>query len=329
MNRNFNRRDFLKLAGLLPLGLAAPRFMKDAALSQSTGKQNVLIIVFDALSALNIPFHGYGRETTPNLARLSERAIVYHNHYATGNFTTSGTASLLTGTLPWTHRAFEPGSGVADSVASHNIFDAFSNYYRIAYTHNGWANKLLKQFRYYMEELVPQQKLFLESYDGFIHSLFYNDDDTATVGWTRNIDSGEGYSYSLFLSQIYKALRTRRIASLKSQFPRGIPSTYNSDDNGFVLEQAVDWIGNRTSAMPQPFLGYFHLLPPHAPYRTSLEFYRRFEKDGYKPVEKPIDIFADIEATSNSLKERTEYDESILYADKAFGDLYTSMEESG
>ena len=34
MKRNFNRRDFLKLAGLLPLGLTAPRFMADLVASQ-------------------------------------------------------------------------------------------------------------------------------------------------------------------------------------------------------------------------------------------------------------------------------------------------------
>jgi membrane-anchored protein YejM (alkaline phosphatase superfamily) len=121
MNRNFNRRDFLKLAGLLPLGLTVPRFVRDANLSQSTGKQNVLVIVFDALSALNISFYGYGRETTPNLARLAEWAIVYHNHYSGGNYPPIGIATLLTGALPWTYRAIKPNSVVADSVVSQQL----------------------------------------------------------------------------------------------------------------------------------------------------------------------------------------------------------------
>jgi hypothetical protein len=321
MSRNFNRRDFLKLAGLLPLGLAAPRFMKDAALSQSTGKQNVLVIVFDALSALNISFYGYGRETTPNLARLSERAIVYHNHYAGGNYTTTGTATLLTGTLPWTSRAFRPGSMVADSVVSHNIFNAFEDYYRIAYTHNGFANALLKQFERYMEELVPKQKLFLNSYDSFIHTLFANDDDIATVGWTRTIDNEQGYSYSLFLSHLYKTLREKIIENIKKNYPLGIPSTSISVNIPFLQEHATEWLGNRLTDILQPFFGYFHFLPPHSPFRTSLEFYHRFANDGFNPPQKPLDIFADSDTNPDSLKERTEYDEFILYADKAFGEF--------
>jgi arylsulfatase A-like enzyme len=333
MKRKLNRRDFLKLAGLLPLGLTVPRFMRDTNLYQPAGKQNILVIVFDALSAMNISLNGYGRETTPNLARLAERAVVYHNHYSGGNYTTTGTANLLTGTLPWTHRAIKPNSGVADSVASHNIFDAFQGYYRTAFTHNGFAEKFLKQFRSYIEEWVPKQNLFLASYDGFIHTLFYNDDDVATVGWARNIEIGQGYSYSLFLSHIYSVLRKRRVAGIQSQYPRGIPSISDKVDTYYILDNAIDWLKSRLPVIPQPFFGYFHFLPPHAPYRTSLEFYNYFASDNLKPVEKPIDIFADYDIKTDSfydlLKKRVEYDEFILYADKAFGDLYKFLEESG
>ena len=101
MKSQITRRDFLKLAGVLPLSIAAPRLVNSLAPVQQSGKpQNVIIVVFDAFSAYNISLYGYQRETTPNIARWAERAVVYHNHYAGGNFTTPGTASLLTGTFP-------------------------------------------------------------------------------------------------------------------------------------------------------------------------------------------------------------------------------------
>jgi arylsulfatase A-like enzyme len=59
--------------------------------SAEAAEQNVIIVVFDAWSAYNIPLYGYSRDTTPNLARLSKRAIVYHNHFA---------ASTASSTLP-------------------------------------------------------------------------------------------------------------------------------------------------------------------------------------------------------------------------------------
>src|SRR5512141_2623194 len=107
MSYRINRRDFLRLAGLFPLGLAAPRWTRQ--LAAASGSQNVMFIVFDALSAYHLSLHGYPRETMPHLSRLAERAIVYHNHYASSSFTSPGTASLLTGTLPWTHRAIRGG----------------------------------------------------------------------------------------------------------------------------------------------------------------------------------------------------------------------------
>lgn len=292
MKKRLSRRDFLKLAGVLPLSVAAPTLLKMANRVQAlqSRQQNVIVIVYDAFSAYHLSFLGYGRETTPHLAKLLERAVVYHQHYAGGNFTTPGTASLLTGTLPWTNRALNPNGTVIEPFVTRNIFSAFQGYYRLAYTHNIWANKLLEQFQDEMEELIPWDQLFLGSYDGFIQNLFKNDLDAESVSWVRTMKEEEGFAYSLFLSHIYEALQDRNVANLESVFPRGIPSTGRADFN-FVLENATDLIGSRVIQIQQPFLGYFHFLPPHGPYRTRSEFYNHFRRDGFSPVEKPEDVF--------------------------------------
>jgi hypothetical protein len=296
--------------------------------SAPVGSKNVIVVVFDAFSAYNISLYGYRRETMPNLARLAGRAIVYHNHFAGSNFTTSGTASLLTGTLPWTHRALQPNGQVAPRFVSRNIFAAFRDYYRVAYTHNGWAYTLLRQAEGQMDQLVARTKLFLASYDSFIETLFQNDEDIATVSWARDMRvTDEGFAYSLFMSHVYKVLQEGKIANLEPLFPRGLPTT--GSDNGFLLEQAVDWISNLLTSIPQPFLGYFHFLPPHFPYHTSIEFYNRFKEDGYEAVSKPRDIFAQRRTGQGISRQRTEYDEFILYVDQEFGRFYSALEASG
>ena len=320
------RRDFLKLAGMLPLSVAAPRFINRFAQS-SSGKQNVIVVVFDALSAYDVSLYGFPRETTPNLSQLAKRAVVYHKNYAGGNFTTTGTASLLTGVLPWTHRALQENSMVASPFDKQNIFSVFQNYYPIAYTHNGWAYTLLRQFQAELDELIPREKLFLDSYDNFIPALFKNDDDIASVSWVRNMRVRQnGFAYSLFLSNLYEWLQERKIENLKDMFPRGLPTT--GSDNGFLLDEAVDFIGERLSVIPQPFVGYFHFLPPHFPYRTSREFYNAFKNDGFSSVEKPIDILAR-KVDQNLHARRTGYDEFILYCDKEFARFYNHLEASG
>ena len=341
-DQEVTRRDFLKLAGLVPVSVAAPRFL--ASLNEKNSvqnnPQNVLIIVFDAWSAYHLSMHGYARETMPNLTRLADKAVVYHNHYAGGNFTTPGTASLLTGTLPWTHRAFQPGGRVHEVFEKQNIFSVFENYYRLTYSHNLWANLLLRQFRDQLEKYIPKKKYFLTgddaetsqgfflSSDDFIPTLFGNDEDVALVSWIRAMENAEeGYAYSLFLSPLYEEYRNRyynsRFAEEEALFPRGIP---RDDYDDFLLEQAIDGIGNLLVSTPQPFIGYFHFWPPHAPYNTHRDFVGSFFQDGFEPPSKPLDLFGD---EGPKTKNRTEYDEYLLYVDREFNRFYNHLEQNG
>lgn len=330
MNQRLNRRDFLKLAGLLPFSLAAPLSLRRLhRLAEAQAKpKNVIVLIFDAWSAYDISLYGYARQTTPTIDRLANRAVVYHNHFSAGNFTTPGTASLLTGVLPWTHRALDLNGKVIEPYIEKNIFRVFEDYYRIAYTHNGFANTFLRQFQNDLENFIPRESLYLESYDAFISTLFKNDDDIASVSWVRNMKvNEEGSAYSLFLSHLYESLQSRRMDRLKPLFPRGIPAVDQSL-NPYLLEDAIDEVARQLAEIPQPFLGYFHFMPPHHPYRTSREFFNAFKGDGFKPIEKPVDGLARKINKEQPLR-RTEYDEFILYCDKEFGRFYNYLESKG
>lgn len=332
MSSRFNRRDFLKLASSLPLGLVIPPLAKTFAPIEplQEGKKNVLIIVFDAFSAFHLPVYGYSRDTTPNISRLAERAIVYHNHYAGGNFTTPGTASLLTGSLPWSHRAFQQYGTVTESFVDKNIFKAFEDYHRIAYSHNPLVNVLFRQFIQDLDDYIPPERLMLTS-DSMITSLFSGDEDIATVSWTRTMNKAEegleGHSYSLFLSELYQSYQDRAIARFKSLFPRGLPSV--KIGSYFLLEEAMDQLGNQLKDLGQPFLGYFHFMPPHAPCTTHRDFFGSFRNDGLQPGAKPEDLFTQNKSEQFLLRNRISYDEYILYLDREFAKFFDFLENSG
>lgn len=323
--KSLSRREFLKLASILPPALLATRPLADLqALARTTKKQNVLILVFDALTAHNLPLYGYPRQTMPNLSRLAERALVYHNHFAGGNFTTPGTASLFTGTYPWTHRAFRFFGKVKREFGQNSLFHAFHGYHRFAYSHNPLVVTLLEQFSEAIEQLIPQSRLMLTN-DRLIQDLFENDEDIATVAWTRTIKRENEFAYSLFLSHIYKRLKEKKIETLKADFPRGVP---HYSDNYFLLEDGINWLRDNLPILPRPFFGYFHFYPPHFPYNTHREFYGRFEDDGWRPIAKPIDTL-DNRIRKDMLIMRTQYDEFLLYVDREFGRLFESLETSG
>ena len=329
MIQGLSRRDFLKLASLMSLGIAIPpsvQYLGIPGILQGK-RQNVLIVVFDALSAYNISLYGYSRETTPNLTRLAKRATVYHNHFAGGSFTMPGTASLLTGTLPWTHRAINLNGKVKTSFSKKNIFSAFADYHRIAYSHNRLVDRLLKQFLEDINEYIPREKLYLFS-DSLIRDLFSKDEDIATIAWTRIMKHEEdGYSYSLFLSHLYEKYREYKVADFLEFFPYGLPEAYGG--RNFTLEQAIDWTGNRLKNITHPFLGYFHFLPPHWPYKPHRDFARQLSNDSWKSLIKPDDLFTDGKKQEFLHKHRALYDEFILNVDSEFGRLFNLLESSG
>ena len=161
LRAKLSRRDFLKLslslgmyaAGLVGLSNTRPLARLNLpAGAFAPGERrfslppNILIIVFDALSGRHLPFYGYPRQTTPNLARLAARANVYHAHQSAGNFTTPGTTSILTGVYPWKHRALHLHGPMLEEYARRTIFNlAAPDYFSSGYSHNLLVTSLLYQ----------------------------------------------------------------------------------------------------------------------------------------------------------------------------------------
>ena len=323
---SLSRRDFLKLAGATTLGMAASRLQ--AIPNAFNGQPNFLIIVYDAFSGLHLSTNGYPRETTPNLNRLLDRAIVYHNHYSGGNYTTPGTASLFTGTLPWTHQAITHNDTVAKAFVQRNIFHSFPEYHRMAYSHNIQVNTQLRQFRGDIEDYDPRNMLFVGG-NSILSRLLAADDDIVNVAWNRALkQQEEGYSYSLVLSQITEKLKARKIESLLEDYPLGLPNQ-NFDDY-FILDKATDYLMDQISTAKAPFLGYYHLLPPHAPYNPHGDFVDRFKNDHNQMLEDTLHPFFGKDRSLYTLnKNKNHYDEFILNVDREFARLFDYLERRG
>src|SRR6202142_2305571 len=149
-----SRRDFLKLAAMAPSALAFSQTIAPSPLGANS--PNIIVMVFDAMSADNLSLYGYPRKTSPNFERLAQRSMGYHSHYSAGSFTTSGTASLLTGLYPWTHRAISINGQVAPALAEKNIFSLFGKSYdRVGFGQNFLAELLLSEFRSSLDVHLP------------------------------------------------------------------------------------------------------------------------------------------------------------------------------
>ncbi len=324
-----SRRDFLKLSAILPL-ISMKWPQPSAGLSFISGDTpNILFLVFDTLSAKHTSLAGYPRPTTPNLDRLAERSNVYHRCYSGGNFTTPGTASLLTGTYPWSHRAFHMHGVPTDEYRTKNLFGLLSDrFFTIAYTHNLLVTSLLHHFRGSLDVLKPTRDLCL--YDDEYSDLIFEDDYNASFWgeWLALRGTGTQPS-SLLLSLGHRILRFWHKSRVRDvygdQFPRGIPSLHSLQ---FIPEDATDWMVSQLPQLPEPFLAYIHLLPPHEPYSARRDFVD-LHRDGWSPDPKPEWFFSDDISQRELNRQRRFYDEYLSYADAELGRLMDGLEQRG
>jgi len=332
-----SRRDFLKASAALmaSAAIAGASPILSSAGSQTSGKPNILIFVFDAMSARNLSLYGYSRKTTPNLETFAERATVYHRHYSAGNFTTAGTASMLTGLYPWTHRAFNYRGMVDRALVANNIFHLVGNEYtRRAFTQNLWADILLSQFEADIDLHLPS-----DSFSQFSQALIQPDDLLADRGLAYfvfqdllniRVDDPHPYPGSLFLgsADLARALTSDR-HHVSVEYPRGLPTNHDfSYEHPSVLEGTGRLIKSQV-LRSSPSLAYFHFWSPHEPYNARKNFIGLFNDD-LQLVDKPRHpLSGSTYSKENVRKHRREYDEFIADLDAEFGRLLSDLDASG
>lgn len=330
-----NRRDMLKILGTMPMATLLKTFghRHEDISDEVSGVRNILILLFDTLSARHMSLYGYPRETTPNMDRFAARSYVYHRHYAAGNYTTPGTASLLTGTYPWTHRAFHIYGQVDHRVAGNNLFAVLDTEMlrRVAYTHNDLAEMLLFQFRPWINRHLRSEELALFTDTPISASVLDHDHNLAFLGEKAALRARGAYPASILGSIIAKVWRTKRkddINSLhKESYPGGLP-TLPGASLMFLLEDGIDYIMDLLQQSEAPFVGYFHFYPPHGPYHNHRDFNGLFD-DGWRPKAKPKHHFDQGVEQGRLDAQRLEYDRYIAYTDWQFGRLFDFMQDGG
>jgi arylsulfatase A-like enzyme len=81
------------------------------------GRDNVVLIVVDALRADHLGCYGFPLATTPVMDRLARNALVGKNVYAQSNWTGPCMASMMTGTYPEVHKITKSPEDAQDRFA--------------------------------------------------------------------------------------------------------------------------------------------------------------------------------------------------------------------
>jgi arylsulfatase A-like enzyme len=329
------RRDFLKLTAALfgGAGLTFAGSLAHSLQKADSSKPNFIVLVLDAMSARNLSLYGYPRRTTPYLERYLNRATVYHNHYAGGNFTTSGTATLLTGLYPWTHRATALGGIVERSLAASNLFALLGpDYHRQAFTQNQLAYLLLGQFSRDVDDLMSRTAFALQQNVPMIEDAFVNDFPIAYYAFSDFLGASEFYNNPASLSLGLIDMLAVKNSQIKNapNYPKGYPYNYHTY---FRLEDVLGGLSNtldQLAATQSPFLSYYHLLPPHEPYNPKKEFLEPFVKDGLTFPKKPFHPLSAQRKPQDKLDRlRLTYDSFIANIDFELDAFLQRLDQSG
>jgi len=110
---------------------------------------DVILIVMDTTRADHLSVYGYERETTPNLDRFADEAVVYDHAWSTSSWTLPSHASLLTGRYVTAHGAHMRPDLAPDSLGDNpaRLSDAIvtaaellseKGYHTAAFAGAGW-----------------------------------------------------------------------------------------------------------------------------------------------------------------------------------------------
>jgi arylsulfatase A-like enzyme len=327
-----SRQDFLKLVSFVPAAWFAHQFGKLLGQTTIADRPNVIILVFDAWSADNVQFYRYPRQTMPNLERFCENAIVYHNHFSSGTFTTPGTASLLTGLYPWTHRALNLSGDIVPDHVKHNMFTSLrASHSTLGYAQNEFADLLLYQVGNDIETHLPIGSFNLQTYSIYSASLFKNDARIAFVSLDDNmLRKGEGYDGSIFIGPLYR-LGVEYEKAQEARFGRGYPlGLPDADGTGlFLLKDVISGAVQTLNGLKDPTLVYLHFFPPHEPSSPTQQFREKFTK-AWKPPTKPIHTLSKEKNSERKMvRARQSYDEYLASWDAEVARLIDFMEASG
>lgn len=328
-----SRRDFLKLWGSLTPLLFAPHAGPPFALTPAARGQppNILVLVFDAMSARHLSLYGYKRPTTPNLEALASRAIVYHSHFSAGNYTPTGTASMLTGMYPWKHRAINVYSLVKRELAGANLFARLGESYgRFAFSQNLQSDVLLRQFRGDLDTHIPATSFGEAQFQTLLSQSLPADQSMgfhALDHFLLRSDGPPGALFTRYLDALARGAQLQSEEGLEG-YPYGRPDNMFYQYHNPTVYAGLRELILTMAEVPAPFFGYLHLYAPHSPYAPRKDFVDTLGDlhTAFKPVHR---------LSTNHLKKaeldalRKRYDEFVAEVDAEVGLLMRALEAAG
>lgn len=251
--------------------------------------RDIVLITVDSLRADHVGWHGYDRETTPNLDALAAESRVFSQAFAHACSTRPSFPSILTSSYALQHGGFERVSPDRTTIA-----EALS---RGGYRTAGFHSNLYLSADF--------------GYDRGFDTFYDSRTDPSVTAKARNLvkrhlDS-DGVVYQT-LQRLFNATEKRTGIEVGSAYV----------DAAELTDLALDWVEKSADGGPR-FL-WVHYMDVHHPYVPPADYQRRFREEPVADREA-VQLRRKMLESPDSLSERDRqtlidlYDAEIAYAD--------------
>jgi arylsulfatase A-like enzyme len=284
------------------------------SIATKTNQPNIILIIFDAMTARDMSVYGYHRQTTPFISEWTKTASLFKRLQAASNFTTPTIASLMTGKRVWTHQLYTPHGKKPVKSNIENLALVLKNngYYNMALVANSYAS-VVKFDIADSFDIAPSAAVFNmpHSFIGIVDKLLYR------------IFADRFLLYDWIIKRDFILFR------LLNKISRDVYQTVIPPEK--VFNRFLTIIGDNP---PEPYFAWIHLYPPHDPYlppepymgmfnpspelrtlKSQVEAEQFAKKNHLKSPHFPQEV----QSTVNLLRAR--YNEYMRYCDRQFKDF--------
>jgi arylsulfatase A-like enzyme len=181
-------------------------------------RPNVVILLMDTLRADRLGCYGYARDTSPNIDGLATTGVLFRRCYATADYTSASTASLLTGRYPLAHGYVNASHVLGDSNLTLAEILRGQGYRTGGFTANGLAGEkygmdqgfdsFFEQNRASAQTMVQQISTFVRAADDrpyFVYAHFMDVHDPYRIPrpqWHR-FTNADRFAFDMTDSLLY------------------------------------------------------------------------------------------------------------------------------
>lgn len=286
----------------------------DESTVSEENRPNIILVVFDAMTARDMQVYGYHRQTTPFISEWSKSASLFSRVQSSSNWTTPAMASLMTGKRGWTHKTFQEYSPPLKSdIESLPSVLKDNGYYNIAFVVNSYASvtklNIADSF-----DLAPHFLEFVKSQN--------------LIGWKFGVlktvlnktFNGKIKFYTwiitpdFILGKLIRKVYFRFFSISQTEVPPEI-----------VFKKFIETLDK---GVQKPFFAWIHLFPPHDPYLPPKPYSGMFDNSiklrTYNQQRGDL-TNEKISKEENRAIFRARYDEFIRYCDKTFEDFIANL----